>query len=57
MLGRQDETGPDAMYMLARKGGYSIAKARELLGYAPQVGFAEGIKRSEAWLREIGEIK
>ena len=45
------------MYMLARKGGYSITKARELLGYAPQVGFAEGIKRSEAWLREIGEIK
>ena len=57
LLGRQDETGPDAMYMLARKGGYSITKARELLGYAPQVGFAEGIKRSEAWLREIGEIK
>ena len=30
LLGRQDETGPDAMYMLARKGGYSIAKARKL---------------------------
>lgn len=56
LLGRQDETGPDAMYMLARKGGYSIAKARKLLGYAPQTGLTEGLKKSEAWLREIGEI-
>ena len=57
MIGRQDETGPDAMYMFARKGGYSIAKARRLLGYEPKVDFATGIKRSEEWLRAIGEIK
>lgn len=57
LLGRQDETGPDAMYMLARKGGYSIAKARALLGYTPKTSFAAGIKKSETWLREIGEIK
>ena len=57
LIGRVDETGPDAMYMFARKGGYSITKARNLLGYTPKVDFAEGIKRSEAWLREIGEIK
>ncbi|MBF7729094.1 NAD-dependent epimerase/dehydratase family protein [Pseudomonas sp. N040] len=57
LLGRQDETGPDAMYMLARKGGYSIAKAQRLLGYQPQVGLAEGLQRSAAWLRETGEIQ
>lgn len=57
LLGRQDETGPDAMYMLARKGGYSIAKAARLLGYAPQTGLAEGLRNSAAWLREIGEIQ
>ena len=56
MLGRQDETGPDAMYMLARKGGYSIEKARRLLGYEPKVGLVLGLQRSEAWLREVGEI-
>lgn len=56
VLGRQDETGPDAMYMLARKGGYSIAKARTLLGYAPNTGLAAGLQKSEAWLRETGEI-
>lgn len=57
LLGRQDETGPDAMHMLARKGGYSIAKASKLLGYKPKTNLAEGIKKSEEWLREIGEIK
>jgi nucleoside-diphosphate-sugar epimerase len=57
LLGRQDETGPDAMYMLARKGSYSIAKARKLLGYTPKTGLTEGLQKSEAWLREIGEIK
>jgi nucleoside-diphosphate-sugar epimerase len=57
LLGRQDETGPDAMYMLARKGGYSIAKARRLLGYAPGTDLAAGMKKSEAWLRETGAIK
>jgi nucleoside-diphosphate-sugar epimerase len=57
LLGRQDETGPDAMYMLARRGGYSIAKARSLLGYAPSTGLAAGMEKSEAWLRETGAIK
>jgi nucleoside-diphosphate-sugar epimerase len=57
MLRRQDETGPDAMYMFARKGGYSIAKARRVLGYEPKMDLAEGLRRSEAWLREIGELK
>lgn len=56
MLGRQDETSPDAMYMFARKGGYSIEKARRLLGYEPKVSLAAGLQRSEAWLREIGEL-
>lgn len=55
-LGRCDEACPDAMYMLARPGGYSIAKARDLLGYAPKVSLEEGMRRSEAWLREIGEL-
>jgi nucleoside-diphosphate-sugar epimerase len=43
--------------MFARKAGYSIEKARRLLGYQPKVDLATGLKRSEAWLREIGELK
>ena len=57
LLGRVDETGPDAMYMLARRGGYSIAKARRLLGYEPKVTLAEGLRRSEEWLRQTGAIR
>ena len=56
MIGRQDETGPDAMYMFARKAGYSIEKARRLIGYEPKVDLATGLERSRAWLREIGEL-
>ena len=37
---------------LARRGTYSIEKARRVLGYAPQVGFEEGFRRTEAWLRD-----
>lgn len=55
-LGRQDEVTPDAMYMFARKGNLSIAKAQSRLGYQPKVDLAEGLRRSEAWLREIGEL-
>lgn len=51
----QDETAPDTMLMFARPGGYSSEKARKLLGYQPKIGLAEGMRRSEAWLHEIGE--
>ena len=56
-LGRVDEVCPDTMLHLARPGGYSIAKAKKLLGYAPKMKLAEGMRRSEAWLREIGELQ
>ncbi|MBB2494720.1 NAD-dependent epimerase/dehydratase family protein [Aquipseudomonas ullengensis] len=50
------EAAPDTMYMFARRGGISIAKAQRLLGYQPKVDLAEGLRRSEAWLRETGQI-
>lgn len=56
-LGRHDEVTPDTMYMFARKGNLSIAKAKSRLGYEPKVGLDEGLRRSEAWLRDIGELK
>lgn len=51
----RDETAPDAMLMFARPGGYGTEKARQLLGYLPKIGLEEGMRRSEAWLLEIGE--
>jgi len=34
--------------------GFSINKARQELGYEPEVDFDEGMRRVEAWLRQIG---
>jgi nucleoside-diphosphate-sugar epimerase len=56
-LGRQAEVTPDAMLMFARRGGFSLAKARRELGFVPKVTLAEGLRRSELWLREVGEIR
>ncbi len=35
-----------AVYLLGRDQQYNTAKAREQLGWAPQVGLAEGMQRS-----------
>jgi nucleoside-diphosphate-sugar epimerase len=32
----------------------SVEKARRLLGFDPQIGLQEGMRRTEAWLREHG---
>ncbi|WP_433885743.1 NAD-dependent epimerase/dehydratase family protein [Pseudomonas vranovensis] len=56
LLQNVNEATPDAMYMFARKGNISSAKAQRLLGYQPKVDLAEGLRRSEAWLRETGQI-
>lgn len=55
-LGRNDEASPDAMRMFARPGGYSIAKARQQLGFSPKVNLKEGMRRSEQWLRAQGHL-
>lgn len=55
-LKRNNEVTPDAMLMFARRGGFSLDKARTRLGFEPKVSFHEGMRRSEAWLRETGEL-
>ena len=56
VLGRKDEVTPDTMLMFSRKGVYSGEKANKMLGFEPKVDLQEGLKRSEVWLREIGEL-
>ena len=34
----------------------SIAKAQQLLAYTPRISLAEGMQRSEAWLRQAGYL-
>ena len=50
------EVNPATIRYLTRRGTYSIDKARRELGYEPQVDLAEGMARTEAWLREEGVI-
>ncbi|HEX6153886.1 MAG TPA: NAD-dependent epimerase/dehydratase family protein, partial [Solirubrobacterales bacterium] len=50
------EVNPDTIRYMTRRGTYSIEKARRELGYEPRVSLAEGMERTEKWLREEGLI-
>jgi len=56
VTGSPTEIRRESMRYLARSGTYSIAKAREVLGYEPAVNLAEGMKRTEDWLRGQGLV-
>lgn len=45
---------PDALRFVSRRAVYPNARARDELGWAPQVSLAQGMARSEAWLRAEG---
>lgn len=55
--GTETEANRTAMRYLARSGTYSIEKARRMLGYEPEVGLEEGMRRTEAWLKEHGLLR
>jgi nucleoside-diphosphate-sugar epimerase len=54
--GRRSELTPAAIDYTMRRGTYSIQRAREVLGYEPQVDLDEGMRRTEAWLRSAGML-
>ncbi len=54
--GRGTEINPETMRYLSRDAGYSNAKARKMLDFDPKVSLAEGMGRTETWLRESGLI-
>jgi nucleoside-diphosphate-sugar epimerase len=56
LAGRRTEASRESMLMLSKQHVPSMAKARRLLGYAPRVDLPEGMRRTEAWLREQGLI-
>jgi len=55
--GTGTEASRATMRYLARRGTYSTAKARRLLGFEPAVDLAEGMRRTEAWLQEHGLLR
>lgn len=55
-LGSPSEASAATMRMLAARGAVSIEKARAALGFEPGVDLEEGMRRTEAWLREAGHL-
>jgi dihydroflavonol-4-reductase len=45
---------PAKLNILCAHRSFSSAKASRLLGYAPQVDYAEGLMLTMAWMRETG---
>jgi nucleoside-diphosphate-sugar epimerase len=56
LRGDEGEAGPEALALLTKPGTFSIEKARHVLGWAPTVDLAEGMRRTETWLRATGRI-
>lgn len=53
-FGQHSDLAAGTMYMLNRKGTFSIEKARKTLGYRPLVTFEEGMTRVRAWATAEG---
>ncbi len=53
---QENEMSANSVAYLARRGTYSIEKARRVLRFAPQVDMEEGFRRTEAWLHKEGLI-
>lgn len=53
LRGIRSESNPETMrYFMRKTGGYSIEKARRILGFEPKVGLDEGQRRAAAWCVE-----
>jgi nucleoside-diphosphate-sugar epimerase len=56
LTGSTTELRRSSVIYMTRTGTYSIAKARRMLDWEPAVDVAEGMRRTEAWLREAGYL-
>jgi nucleoside-diphosphate-sugar epimerase len=56
LTGSTTELRRSSVVYMTRTGTYSIAKARRMLDWEPEVDVAEGMRRTEAWLREFGYL-
>jgi nucleoside-diphosphate-sugar epimerase len=56
LTGREPELGRDAVAYVSRRAVFPNTRAREELGWTPSVTLAEGMARTEAWLRDEGQL-
>jgi 2-alkyl-3-oxoalkanoate reductase len=55
LTGRQT-IGPWSLHFRRNPSRFSVRRAMEVLGYAPDVDFADGMGRTEVWLRGAGYV-
>ena len=55
LMGRPS-VGPWSLHFRRNPSLFSIDKAAHVLGFRPEIGFEEGMCRTEAWLREAGHL-
>ncbi|HEY8584967.1 MAG TPA: NAD-dependent epimerase/dehydratase family protein, partial [Capillimicrobium sp.] len=53
---RAPRVSRQAIQYVSRRAVYPNTRARELLGWEPRVDLAEGMRRTEAWLRQTGRL-
>lgn len=56
ITGKPPEITRTAMVFIERSAGYRTTLAGELLGWEQQVDLNEGMRRTEAWFREVGML-
>lgn len=50
LTGRPSPVAPEAMEYVSHPGTYSIARARDELGWTPEIGLAEGMRSTLEWV-------
>lgn len=56
ITGRPPAATPDMIAFATGSARYSTEKAQRLLGWSPRISLEEGMRRTEAWLRETGRL-
>jgi nucleoside-diphosphate-sugar epimerase len=55
LTGRQ-VIGPWSLHFRRNPSRFSVERAMQVLGYVPKIDFAEGMRRTEMWLRSAGYL-
>jgi nucleoside-diphosphate-sugar epimerase len=55
LAGRQ-AIGPWSAHFRCNPSRFSVERAKQMLGYLPSIGFVEGMRRTENWLRSAGYL-
>lgn len=56
-LGRRPPVVPEMVDVMTSRAVFTHEKAQRILGYSPEFGLEEGMRETEAWLRESGRLK